>query len=238
MNIIKNKYSELRGIKTIAILADPGCRPGWKKNFTRLLERVWRAHHPDLFLVAGDLVLNGSPAEYEETISVIQRYPAVWAAVPGDHDPPLKNFVRYFGSTRKVIDVGKWRFIGVNTANRMFLKSESDFIKKHLRPNSIILSHVPPEAEGWTFHSLWPRSSDRFLSIIDRHRGKIRAAFFGHIHGYSVRKRSGVPLIATGAVAESFAVRDNRYAGPGFFEMMIFNTTTGAITLCAMKSSA
>lgn len=234
MEIIKKRYARLSGITTLAILADAGCRPGWQKNFPRLLDRVWRAHRPQLFLVAGDMTLTGSPAEYEEIISVIRRYPAAWWAVPGDHDRPLRNFVRYFGSTRKVLDIGKWRFIGVNTANRMFLKRESDFTRTHLRPDSIILSHVPPEAEGWTFHSLWPRSSDRFLSIIDRNKNNIRAAFFGHIHGYSTRERSGVPLIATGAVAESLVVRDNRYDGPGFFEMMIFKPSTGKISLCKL----
>ena len=234
MNIIKKKYSELRGIKTVAILADPACRNCWGENTPPLLEHVWNTHRPDLFLVAGDLAVNGASGEYRDFIFAVRRYPALLAAIPGDHDRPLKTFMSHFGSTRKIIDIGKWRFIGVNTANGMFLKSESDFLENHLRCNTLVLSHVPPAADGWTFHSLRRPSSNRFLSIIDRHPSKITAAFFGHIHGYSRREHSGVPLIVTGGVAESWSVRNNRYDGTGIFQMMIFDTATGKFTLCKM----
>jgi hypothetical protein len=238
MNIIKKKHAELSGIETVAILADPACRPGWEKKFPPLLAHAYRMHKPDLFLVAGDLAASGASREFEAFVSAVKPYPAWFAAVPGDHDRPLKIFRRYFGSTRKIIDIGKWRFIGINTAARKFLKSESDFLAKHIRRNTIILSHVPPGVDGWTFHGLRPHCSDRFLSIIGRHKSRIRGAFFGHIHGYARREHRGVPLIITGAGAESFAVRDNRYAGPGFFEMMIFSTATGKLTLCKLDQES
>ena len=234
MNIIKNKYSELSDIKTVAILADPACRDCWEKNTAPLLERVWRLHRPELFLVAGDLAVNGTSVEFREFISAVKRYPASMAAVPGDHDIPLKNFVSHFGSTRKVIDAGKWRFIGVNTANRIFSKTEADFLENHLRSNTVIFTHVPPGVDGWTFHSFRPYYSDRFCSILDRYASKIRAAFFGHIHGYSRRVYAGVPLIATGGAAESWRIRNNRYDGPGSSQMMVFDAKTGKFTLCKM----
>jgi hypothetical protein len=236
MNIIKKKYSELRDIRTVAILADPACRSCWGKNTPPLLEHVWRTHRPELFLVAGDLAIHGTSREHLAFISAVRRYPALLAAVPGDHDRPLKSFMSHFGSTRKVIDVGKWRFIGVNTANRMFPKSEADFLENHIRRNTLIFTHVPPGVNGWTFHGFPPYYSGRILSIIDRHASEITAAFFGHIHGYSRRKYSGVPLVATGGTAESFTVRNNRYDGPGFSQMMIFDTATGKLTLCKMAA--
>lgn len=234
MNIIKSRHAVLEDITTVAILADPGCRAGWEKNFPPILNHVWKTHRPGAFLVAGDMSLNSYPEEYETIIGMMAPYPAVIAAVPGDHDRPVKNFMKYFGTTRKVVDIGEWRFIMVNTSNRMFLKKEADFIEGNLRERNVILSHVPPEAEGWTFHSLWPRSSDRFLALIDAHRDRIRAAFFGHIHGHSVRERSGVPLIATGGIAESKIVRGNRYDGDGKLQMMVFAIPTGEISLCEM----
>ena len=235
MNIIAGRHTELSGIKTVAILADPACRSGWEKNFPPLLEYVWRKHKPELFLVAGDLAIDGETDEYRAFLSAIGRYPAWFAAVPGDHDKPLRDFVKHFGSTRKVLDVGKWRFLGVNTADRVFRKSEAVFLEKNIRRNTLILSHVPPAMDGWTFHCLHPVSSNRFLSVINRQRSKVTAAFFGHIHGYSRREYSGIPLVVTGAVAESLTVRDNRYGGPGFFQMMIFKTATGKLTLCRLK---
>ncbi|TFH42871.1 MAG: hypothetical protein E4G96_02515 [Chrysiogenales bacterium] len=235
MEILKRRYSELRNINTFAILADPGCRAGWEKNFPPILEHVWKTHRPGAFLVAGDLSLNSHPDEYETIIGMMASCPAIIAAVPGDHDHPARNFMKYFGTTRKVVDIGGWRFIMANTSNRMFLKKEADFIEGNIRERSVILSHVPPEAEGWTFHSLWPRSSDRFLALIDDHRGCIKAAFFGHIHGYSRRERSGVPLIVTGGIAESKIVSNNQYAGNGKLQMMIFDVATGAISLCELE---
>jgi hypothetical protein len=41
-------------------------------------------------------------------------------------------------------------------------------------------------------------------------------------------------MIVTGAAAESLVVRNNRYIGPGFFEMMIFKPQTGKLTLCRL----
>jgi predicted phosphodiesterase len=237
MHILKGKYLNLDGIKTVAILADPGCRSRWKEFFPKLLEHAWRIHKPQLFLVAGDLAIDGTHQNYAEFISTLEAYPSQLAAVPGDHDKPLRTFSAYFGSPRKVIDIGQWRFIGINTSNRLFMKEEDLFLKKHLRSNSMIFSHVPPGIEGWTFHSLGPLSSRRFLSTISRHAAMIRAAFFGHIHAYSREEYAGVPLIATGAAMESFAIKNNQYAAPGFLEMMIFHPATGKLALCKMNIS-
>jgi 3',5'-cyclic AMP phosphodiesterase CpdA len=234
MKIIKEKYSRLDDINTIAILADAACRKGWEKNFSPLLDKVMREHSPQLFVVAGDMALNALDEEYLAIMSYIEKYPAKWAVVPGDHDRPLKFFLKYFGPARKVIDVGKWRFIGINTSNRMFLKREKEWIDGNIRENSIIISHLPPEADGWTFHSLWPKSSDYFLDTVKRHRKNIHSMYFGHIHGYSEREHLGIPMIVTGAVAESLVVQDNGYHGPGFFEMVIFDVKTGKTRLCKM----
>lgn len=159
----------------------------------------------------------------------------LWAVVPGDHDRPLKNFRRYFGYTRKIIDVGKWRFIGINTSNRMFLRKEADWIHKNIKHNSIIFSHLPPEARGWTFHSFWPRSSNHFLGVVRKHRRKIKAMYFGHIHGFSKRKYLNIPMIITGAVAEPKVVKNNHYNGTGFLKATIFYANTGKTAIFTMK---
>jgi len=237
MQIIREPYSSLTGITTVAVMADPGCRPGWKKNFMPLLKHVWDLHRPELFIVAGDLSFTSSPEEYQQIIGVMEQYPARIAAVPGDHDRPLKNFISYFGATRKVVDVDGWRFIGLNTANRRFTRVEAEFLDRNVKERSIIFTHLPPEAEGWAFHSMWPKSSRRFFEFLDGHHDKIHACFFGHIHGFSVRSYRGIPLIATGGVAESCVVHENSYQGRGFFEMMIFNVATGGISLCKMELS-
>jgi hypothetical protein len=234
MNIIREKHARLDDVRTVAILADPACRRGWEKNFPPMLEKVWKEHAPQLFIVAGDLALNATDDEYRAILKYINKYPAKWAAVPGDHDKPLALFMKYFGATRKTVDVGKWRFIGINTSNRMFLSREERWIDDNITGNSIIFSHLPPEAEGWTFHSFWPKSSNNFLRTVKRHRAKIHSMYFGHIHGYSEREYLGIPMVVTGALAESLVVKDNAYRGNGFFEMVIFDVKTGKTSLCKM----
>ena len=116
----------------------------------------------------------------------------------------------------------------------MFPGSEADFLENNIRPNTIVFTHIPPGINGWTFHSFRPYYSNRFFSIVERHKPQIKAAFFGHIHGYSRKKYKGIPFIATGGMAESFAIRNNRYDGPGIYQMMVFNTSTGKIKLCKL----
>jgi len=233
--IIRDARISLHGISTVAITADLGCRAGWEKNFVPLLKKVEKEHRPGAYIVAGDLSLNSDDGEYCRILNHIEKTNAVWITVPGDHDRPVRNFMKYFGATRKVADIDGWRFIGLNTANRMFLKREEEWLEANIRKKSIIFSHVPPEAEGWTFHSLWPRSSNRFLRAVKKHRKYIHAMYFGHIHGFSEREYLGIPMIVTGAVAESLIVRDNRYQGKGFFEMVIMDTATGNTELCTVK---
>ncbi len=233
--IVKEAVVRLDNVTTVGILADPGCRAGWERNFPPLLEKAARDHAPQAYLVAGDLTLNSTEDEYRRIIFHIEKTDAAWITVPGDHDRPLAPFRRYFGATRRVADIGKWRFIGVNTANRMFLRTEEEWIDRHIRPHSIIVSHMPPMADGWTFHSLWPRSSARLLDTVSRHRRKIEAMYFGHIHGHSVREFRGIPMTATGGVAESWTVRNNRYDGPGPIQMIIFDVKSGKTSLCALS---
>ena len=58
------------------------------------------------------------------------------------------------------------------------------------------------------------------------------AMFFGHIHGFTKRKFLNMPMVVTGAVAESKIVMNNRYQGQGFFEMVIFDVRTGKTNIC------
>ena len=71
MGVLKRKRISLNGIKRIAILADAGCREGWEKNFPRLLKKVWREYHPQLFIVAGDLALHGTDNEYKCIYAIV-----------------------------------------------------------------------------------------------------------------------------------------------------------------------
>ncbi|MDY6934181.1 MAG: metallophosphoesterase [Spirochaetota bacterium] len=235
MNIIKKPFTVLEGIKTIAILGDPGCSKSWEKNFPRLLRKVWEDHSPQLFIVAGDLSYRARIREYKRILYYMNSVPATWVAVPGDHDRPFINFYRYFGALRKVIDVSQWRFIGINTGNRNFKKKDAHWIQKNIRENSIIFSHIPPEIDDWSFHSLKTKPSNYFLEVIKKNRNELKKMFFGHIHGYSEQTFLDIPMIVTGGVAQSKVIRDNQYNDQDYYAMTIFDVKTGHTSFCTIE---
>ncbi|WP_425050356.1 metallophosphoesterase family protein [Psychromarinibacter sp. S121] len=55
-----------------------------------LLQAVTAAN-PDLVIVSGDLTQRARSAEFREARAFLDRIPAPWLAVPGNHDVPLYN---------------------------------------------------------------------------------------------------------------------------------------------------
>ncbi len=237
MPIIKNIKISLEGIEKIAILADCGCVIDWEDRFPRLLDDVYKAHSPQVFIIVGDIVLRGRPRHFRKVIACMDRIPSRWIGLPGNHDRPLLLFRRYFGSVRKIIDIGRWRFIGVNTANKKFTAGEARWLEKNISDNTIVFSHVPPDLEGWSFYSLPAADSRRFLGVIERNTGRIKAAFFGHMHGVSEKKFMGIPMIVNGGSAHSKVIRDNRYNEDTLLEMAIFDVRTGGIKIHRMQQN-
>ena len=231
MPIVKRKRTSLEGVEKIAILADCGCVKNWEEGFPELLGRVWDVHSPGLFIVIGDIGMRGSFYHYGRILKYMKKYPARWIALPGNHDRPLFMFRLFFGSPRKRVDAGKWRFIGINTSKKVFTEKESKWMAKEIKDNSIILSHMPPSVEGWSFYSMPVESTARFFNIIDKNRSKVKAMFFGHIHGHSEMHYSGIPMTVTGGSAQSRVIRNNRYNEKAKLEMVIFNTGTGEWTV-------
>jgi predicted phosphodiesterase len=235
MNALKNKQISLKGIEKIAILADCGCVKDWEDYFPKLLKDVWETHSPQVFIVIGDIVLRGRFKYFKKIAIYLDGIPATWIGLPGNHDRPLLFFRKYFGSLHKIIDIDKWRLIGLNTANKKFTRREADWLEKNLSENTIILSHIPPAIEGWSFYSLPAEDSDRFLNILSENSQKIKAAFFGHIHGLSKKIFNNIPMIVTGGAAHSMVIEDNRYNENTFLGMVIFDVKTGEIEFHEMK---
>ena len=99
-----------------------------KKNFPPLLKKVDNKVRPDIYFVAGGITRNTYIYQYKRIISYLNNTSAFWIAVSDDQDRPLGNFVKYFGKTRKIVEAGEIRFIGLNTANRRFTKKEDKWL--------------------------------------------------------------------------------------------------------------
>ncbi|UCD87859.1 MAG: metallophosphoesterase [Desulfobacterales bacterium] len=216
----------------VGILGDAACRAGWQTNFPRLAELLWEQYRPSHVFVPGDMTAYGTPAQHEEILEYCHRHPWEWVVAMGDHDRPVHVFERYWGPSHKVTDIGRWRFIGVDTASWLFTAAEALWLREQIKDDSIIYTHMPPGITGWEFHSLDSNCTARFFAVLDDFHDQVRACFFGHIHSYDRREYRGIPLIVTGAGgAEARGLGENGYKGTRPFQAMAFDTTTGEIIL-------
>lgn len=234
MQFLKKEQIRLNGIKNIAIFADCGCVPEWQKTFPRLLKKVWDEYSPELFILAGDIALTGFYFDYSKIVRYMKPIPSRLAAVPGNHDRPAVLFRRFFGSVHKTIDVDKWRFICEDTSDKKIDARRIQRMQKDIRDNSIIIFHVPPATDNWSFYSLQDESSAMFYDFAKNNRNKIHAMYFGHIHGYSEHDFMGIPMIVTGGAAQSKVIKNNRYNEDTSLEMIIFDVSTGKISKCEL----
>jgi len=216
----------------VGILGDPACRADWQANFVRITELLWEKYRPSHVFVPGDVTAYGTVAQHEEMLEYCRRHPWEWVVAMGDHDGPLQTFQRYWGPAQKVTDVGRWRFIGVNTADGHFTRKDDLWLRKQLKKDSIIYSHMPPGLPGWEFHSLSPGCTSRFLEVLDDFADDVWACFFGHIHSYDRKAYRGIPFIITGAGgAAPQGLGPDGYKGRRRPQAMAFDTSTGKIHL-------
>jgi Icc protein len=216
----------------VGILGDPACRPGWEQHFPRIAELLWQTYHPSHVFVPGDVTMNGKPSEHERFLSYCRRRPWQWVVAMGDHDRPRDHFERYWGPPHKVTDVGRWRFISVDTSEKVLTEEEASWLRRQIKSDSVIYMHMPPQMPGWDFHALDAASTTRFFRVIDDFLGHITACFFGHIHAYDRKEYAGVPLIVSGAGgAEAHGLGSNGYEGLRPFQAMAFSTLSGEIFL-------
>jgi 3',5'-cyclic AMP phosphodiesterase CpdA len=218
--------------KYVGILGDAGCRAGWQANFPQMAELLWEKYRPSHVFVPGDMSAYGTADQHEEILQYCQKHAWECVVAMGDHDRPVYVFEKYWGPPHKVTDLGRWRFIGADTASWLFTDKEALWLREQIREDSIIYTHMPPRMKGWEFHSLSQDCTDRFFSVLDSFHGQVRACFFGHIHSYDRKAYRGIPLIVTGAGgAEAFGLGESGYRGTRPFQAMAFDTTTGEIHL-------
>lgn len=100
-------------------------RPGLPDALVAALE----AARPDLIAVSGDLTQRARESQFARARALLDRLPAPWISVPGNHDIPLENWplrlLRPFRAYRRAIGrnlepelrVGAVRALGLNTVS-------------------------------------------------------------------------------------------------------------------------
>ncbi len=182
------------------------------------------ADRPDFIFVTGDMCINGpkNPDDLAYARSQLDRLPAPWRAIPGNHDigdvppdPRLKGpitatrrarYRRHFGDDFWVEDLAGWRFIGLNAQlMESGLPGEArqatmlDRALDSAGPRSLALFiHKPlfvrrPQETGQSLQALWPKSRHHLLALCERYRIKLVAS--GHRHCYHRTRHGKTALI-------------------------------------------
>lgn len=112
-------------------------RPELVKPLLADIERL----APDAVLLGGDFVQRAWPAQYRQARDFLQRLPAPWIAVPGNHDLPLYNALWRLIAPRSgfrhwiaqdcepLLETPTSVVVGIDTTNRW--RVQSGWIRRH-----------------------------------------------------------------------------------------------------------
>ena len=218
---------------------EPGARmKGMDTNASLLavLEAA-RGEAPDLVLVTGDLVHDGSPQGYRRLGAHLERLGAPALCIPGNHDDPrvMAEVMATSGAPAGQglrwlprAAAGAWELILLNT----FLPGEvagaldaaaltrldADLARSE-GPALVTLHHQPaPVGSSW-MDAMGLREPDGFWAVIDRHP-RVKVVLWGHVHQAFEGRRGDVALLATPSTCVQFAPGATAYraddAHPGY----------------------
>lgn len=195
----------------------------FQDNWDAFVEQAER-EKPDFIFVTGDMCFNGptNPDDLAYARSQMDRLPAPWRAIPGNHDigdvPPdlkLKHpisperqaaYRQQFGDEYWVEDIAGWRFIGLN-AQLMGSNLPDDPAQMTMLEDALasagdrsiaILIHKPlfhatPDETEETLSTVFPEPRKRLLDLCATYGVKLVAS--GHRHSYHHSKIGNTELV-------------------------------------------
>lgn len=183
-----------------------------------------RLQKPDFIFVTGDMCLNGpkNPDDLAYARRQLDRLPAPWRAIPGNHDigdvpPDPRNkgpitarrrarYRRHFGDDFWVEDLAGWRFIGLNAqlmdSGIAGETPQTAMLERALESAGTraiaLFIHKPlflraPNETGRSLQALWSKSRRRLLTLCERYGILLVAS--GHRHCYHRTRHGKTALV-------------------------------------------
>lgn len=163
---------------------------------------------PDLLIITGDCVQNGTPEEYARFQSIASQLKMPYYTIPGNHDE-RRQFLEVFGAqgshalegfAQYVIDLDPVRLIALDTNIPQsdagdLCPTRLQWLDERLseapeRP-TIIFMHHPPFLTGMqAFDDIGLSHEAEFAAIIKRHP-QVELITAGHIHLPMIRRYQG-----------------------------------------------
>lgn len=203
------------------------------QSFQDCLELARQSHWPpDLMLLTGDLVHDGSTAGYQRLQRRLGDCGVPVHVLPGNHDDPRHMCAHLSGGGFNPVNhviADDWQIILLDSSiadseaghladNQLAFLDEC--LTTHPRHYALVCLHHPPVVVGsaWLDH-LKLENSAAFLGILDRHP-QVRGVLCGHIHQEFYAARNGVRLIGSPSTCIQFRPDSQEFAldlrPPGF----------------------
>lgn len=184
----------------------------WESS-PRIATLIYAEMTKPLFMVnLGDAVRYARLEEWKRYVSELAAHwdrSIPYYHIPGGHSLNLRVdgvypafYGHYFGKTNYLVDVGKWRFIFLDTSKTYLTGRQTEWLSDLLEEckeggrRAVIFTHCPPmSSEQGVTHSLTRGSTERLGEIISGY--DVAAIFAGHIHrnfSYKWGPRSMSPL--------------------------------------------
>ncbi|MBD0413335.1 phosphodiesterase [Oryzicola mucosus] len=229
----------------IAHLSDPHIMPRGElyqglvnsnAMFTEAVAQLRRlTPRPDMVILTGDLVENGSPVEYQHALELLAAIEQPLLVIPGNHDE-REAFRSAFsdhplmprtGPLHFVADtLGPVRIVGLDITvpddhHGDFDAAAGDWLEAALsaepdRP-TIVMMHQPPFLSGIPFIDDYNcRNSERLAAIIARYPA-VERVLTGHIHRFMQVRFAGTLLCTAPSTTTAIALRLSPDAEPASY---------------------
>jgi len=202
-------------------------------TFQAVTERAM-AHKrtPDVIVVTGDIVQDGTRAGYERFQSVLAPFGIPVLCIPGNHDAPelMANVLDTAPfQVNESYQAHGWSLIMLSSfthgdAGGRISDAELDRLSatlgKHHTAHTLICVHHQPVPMGsrW-LDGVALRNPGDLFAIIDT-APQIRGLLWGHVHQESDRHRNGIRLMSTPSTCAQFRPYSDDFAvddrSPGF----------------------
>lgn len=223
-HLMKSADGELLGVNTreslsvVTALAKSNIESGIHEN-------------PDLILATGDLAQDGSPEAYRHFKEHIDEFSCPVSWFPGNHDDlsAMKKAVGSGGELAKVVRVGDWQFILLNSlvpgSVHGFLEQEElDTLERTLEENPdvhtmVCFHHHPIDIDSVWLDKIGLRNRDDLFEIVNRYTN-VRALLWGHIHQELDDEIDDFIIMATPSTCVQFLPESDDFAvdpiAPGY----------------------
>ncbi|MBI5203211.1 MAG: metallophosphoesterase [Elusimicrobia bacterium] len=196
--------------------------PG-KDAFARQLASI-QSGAAKVVVQLGDFVSRGTVDNYRAHVRFLdERVRVPLLTVQGNHDRSRPNgsgdkslYRAVFGPGDSYADVGGWRLVLVDTADRRLRPEQLAWLETALSgaERSLIFMHVPPaflkgrivaeefqdmgaDPEGYhPFEAFFEEGSREFGELASRHR--VARVYVAHIHAFGHARHLGVPYVLSG----------------------------------------